>query len=141
MIFVTVGSTRCDKLIKAVDGLGLKHLVCQIGSGEYKPKNGVWFRYAPSLTDYFELADLLVITSGAGSIFEALDAGVPTVSVKDSFDIGNYGLAEKLAEGGYLAACYLHELGGTIKQAEGMEFTAYEAKGNRIADEIVEGLK
>ncbi len=76
MIFVTVGSTRFDALIKAVDELAAKRtidmpVVCQIGSGDYVPRHCEHFRYAPSLDPWLEKAELLVCHGGTGSVFAA----------------------------------------------------------------------
>lgn len=76
MIFVTVGSTRFDALIKAVDELAAARklsmpVICQIGSGDYEPQHCEHFRYAPSLEPWLEKAGLLVCHGGTGSVFAA----------------------------------------------------------------------
>ena len=129
--FVTVGTTRFDALVRAVDdpafeaallSRGFTRLVVQAGAGGHAPerllaglegtgsgsKKGPssgaaattttttttmalsgttakglsveFFDYAPSLTDRFAGADLVVTHAGAGSIFETLSLPPPSSS-------------------------------------------------------------
>lgn len=76
MIFVTVGSTRFDALIKVVDELAAAGkftmpVICQIGSGDYEPQHCEYFRYAPSLEPWLGKAELLLCHGGTGSVFAA----------------------------------------------------------------------
>eukprot|EP00959_Pyramimonas_sp_CCMP1952_P134805 2821081-Pyramimonas_sp.AAC.2 len=97
-VFVTVGTTLFDALIRAVDTeecvsalarKGYTSLVLQIGKGAYKPYGsyegkGVqtkWFDFAPSLGEHMNRASLVISHAGSGSIFEALRAKKPVVVV------------------------------------------------------------
>ena len=96
-VFVTVGTTKFDALIQAVDTTevanalvrkGYSKLVIQKGAGAYQVQtllpaqaqshqlsNGLQvqvFEFAPSLADYMKTADLIISHAGSGSIFEAL---------------------------------------------------------------------
>ena len=89
-VFVTVGTTRFDALVEAVDseevaaalaGKGYARLVVQLGASAYRPRvllpegaaagrhaaSGLqveWFEYAPSLEPYMESAALVISHAG-----------------------------------------------------------------------------
>jgi len=76
VIFVTVGTTKFDRLIKAVDDLAasgaLDHdIICQIGNGSYIPSHCDYLRFTPSISDYITEADL-VITHGGLTTLELI---------------------------------------------------------------------
>jgi len=83
IVFVTVGSTDFDPLVRATDeaapSLPLP-VVIQIGIGRYEPRNAEWFRLAPSLEPYYERAEIVVSHGGAGTILEVLRRGMRLVS-------------------------------------------------------------
>ena len=76
MIFVTVGSTDFDALIRCMDEIGARlgeEMTMQIGSGAYSPQHAARvFRYAPSLEAYYDQADIVVSHGGLGTVVEAL---------------------------------------------------------------------
>ena len=99
-VFVTVGTTKFDALVEALDSQhfadllvskGYSRLVIQKGAGSYVPHhilqkgetsnqlpNGLGvecFDFSPSLAEYMSAAALVVSHAGSGSIFEALQAG------------------------------------------------------------------
>ena len=70
MIFVTVGTTHFDTLIKAVDELAESgeiagRVVCQIGAGKYIPQHTEHFAFQPSIDAWIDDADLVVCHGGA----------------------------------------------------------------------------
>lgn len=70
MIFVTVGSTQFDELIRAVDQIaatgGLSEpVVCQIGNGGYIPRHCKHYRFKPSIDDDLEKSSLVICHGGA----------------------------------------------------------------------------
>jgi beta-1,4-N-acetylglucosaminyltransferase len=78
VIFVTVGTGKFESLVKEVDRIApqLKEkITIQIGSGEYKPKNCKWFKFAPNLQKYYKQANLIIAHGGPGTVFEILDTG------------------------------------------------------------------
>jgi UDP-N-acetylglucosamine transferase subunit ALG13 len=88
MIFVTVGTTKFDDLIQAVDdlaGRGLleDNVVCQIGAGSYLPKYCEHFSYKPSIDEYLEKAQL-VITHGGSTVLTLLKLQKPFISIANT---------------------------------------------------------
>ena len=76
MIFVTVGTTSFDQLIKMVDGYfdedkNTDDIVFQIGSGSYQPKHGEFFTFRPSIDELINSADI-VITHGGSTVLSLL---------------------------------------------------------------------
>jgi beta-1,4-N-acetylglucosaminyltransferase len=129
LVLVTVGTTKFDALVRAVDSeavadalsaAGYTALVIQAGAGLYRPhrlfppnaraarlRSGLrveWFDFAPSLAAHMAAAELVVTHSGAGSLFEALGAGKAVVAVPnaDLMDDHQRELAAKLAAGRHL---------------------------------------
>lgn len=80
-IFLTVGTTSFDTLVKAVDtGSHAKNTVMQIADGNYAPKMARSFSFQLGIQEYIDKADVVVCHAGAGSIFRLLQAGlVPLV--------------------------------------------------------------
>ncbi len=70
MIFVTVGTTHFDSLIKQTDELISNNkisneVIFQIGSGIYTPKNAEYFRFKPSIDSHLNEAELVICHGGA----------------------------------------------------------------------------
>mmetsp|Transcript_40269 Transcript_40269/g.67511 ORF Transcript_40269/g.67511 Transcript_40269/m.67511 type:complete len:170 (+) Transcript_40269:618-1127(+) len=104
-VFVTVGTTLFDALIRALDSVkvvtalarkGHTSLVFQIGKGAYKPyvDNGImptkYFDFAPSLGECMSKASLVISHAGSGSIFEALRAKKQLVVVVNDLLMDNH---------------------------------------------------
>ncbi|KAI5079450.1 hypothetical protein GOP47_0004929 [Adiantum capillus-veneris] len=120
-VFVTVGTTLFDALIRAVDTQeckaalarqGYSSLVLQIGRGSYLPckddVNGLlkvdFFTFSPDLKEHLSSADLVISHAGSGSIFETLRMGKPLIVVVNEALMDNHQaeLAEELAAQKYL---------------------------------------
>jgi UDP-N-acetyl-D-mannosaminouronate:lipid I N-acetyl-D-mannosaminouronosyltransferase len=99
-IFVTVGHTQYNSLIRAVD----EHLsnsefdiTIQLADGEYTPKQHKFFRYSDKIEKYFEQADLVITHAGAGTVFQLLDDNKKMLVIPNSdrvddhqIDLANY---------------------------------------------------
>lgn len=86
MIFVTVGTTDFDDLVRRIDDLAPtlgEEVICQIGTGLYTPRHCQYFRLAPSLDDYLYRARLIVSHGGLGTVMEVLRCGKPLVGVSN----------------------------------------------------------
>ncbi|KAJ4719508.1 UDP-N-acetylglucosamine transferase subunit ALG13-like [Melia azedarach] len=117
-VFVTVGTTCFDALVKAVDTLEVKqelsrrgytHLLIQMGRGTYEPTKSLgedgllavdYFTFSSSIADHLRSASLVISHAGSGSIFETLRLGKPLIVVvnEDLMDNHQSELAEELAE-------------------------------------------
>ncbi|OVA04938.1 Glycosyl transferase [Macleaya cordata] len=117
-VFVTVGTTCFDALVKAVDTQevteelsrkGYTHLVIQMGRGTYIPTKSAgedggltvdYFTFSSSIAEYLKSASLVISHAGSGSIFETLGLGKPLIVVvnEDLMDNHQSELAEELAE-------------------------------------------
>lgn len=133
IVLVTVGTTKFEALIQAVDSLsfadvlmnrGYTKLIIQAGVSGYRFKNlfqqssnaeqthrlgnGLsveWFEYVPTLVPFLDSASLVISHAGAGSIFEALRRGLPCIAVPNAILMDDHQkeLVKKLAADGYLA--------------------------------------
>ena len=153
-VFVTVGTTKFDALIQAVDTIevadalvkqGYTALVIQKGAGRYQGQtlvplgkqhhqhsNGLQvqvFEFAPSLADYMKQADLIISHAGSGSIFEALRLGKPLVAVPNAILMDNHQaeLAEHLAHLKYIIAARPDTLVRTLQHLSIDGLNPYES--------------
>jgi beta-1,4-N-acetylglucosaminyltransferase len=146
MIFVTVGSTDFDPLIKQMDELApeLGHeVVMQIGMGQYAPKNARHFRFAPSLDPYLAQADLIVGHGGLGTIVEALEQGKKLVCVVNptTYDRHQEHLLRLFAAQNHLVWCQeLADLSQAIRQAQQTQLTPYRPPECHIHEVIEQFL-
>lgn len=121
IIFVTVGTTKFDKLIETVTkqeilqlfkNLGYKKLILQIGHGIYEPKPSslieiTYYRLKDSIVEDIKSAGVIISHSGAGSCLEVLSHNKPLIAVVNEDLMGNHQveLANKLADKNYIYYC------------------------------------
>jgi UDP-N-acetylglucosamine transferase subunit ALG13 len=131
LVFVTVGSTDFDGLVQAVDEIApslQRQGVVQIGHGRYVPVNWPHFRFAPSLSPYYERASLVIAHGGLGTTMEVLGRGLPLVSVSnpDRYDDHQQDLLSTMSSEGYLVWCrQLDDLKRAIEMAQTMPLKRY----------------
>jgi len=94
MIFVTVGTTHFDPLIRHLDELSQAGkiktpILFQIGAGTYEPKNGRFFRFKPSISEELSNAEL-VITHGGATVFSLLAMKKKFVAIANTSLDGNH---------------------------------------------------
>ncbi len=149
MIFVTVGTYKFDKLVKAVDELVEKgkikdEVFAQIGIGEYIPKNFGYVRLVPSLEPYYEKANIIIASAGSGTIFENIQKGRKLIVVtnKDLLDAHQDQLAEYMDTNGYLIWCKdLSQLDKAIVRAKRFTPKVYQKDPTTIHLEILKYIK
>ncbi|KAL5729732.1 N-acetylglucosaminyldiphosphodolichol N-acetylglucosaminyltransferase [Ranunculus cassubicifolius] len=121
-VFVTVGTTSFDALVKTVDtqevkeklySKGYTHLLIQMGRGSFIPTNCI------------HLYNMLFL--GSGSIFESLRLGKPLIVVvnEDLMDNHQSELAEELAERKHLFCGSPQTLLDTIETMDLDALTSY----------------
>ncbi|CAB4315574.1 unnamed protein product [Prunus armeniaca] len=91
-VFVTVGTTSFDALIRAVD--------TQESEGGDETLAVEYFTFSSSIADHLRAASLVISHAGSGSIFETLRHGKPLIVVvnEDLMDNHQSELAEELAD-------------------------------------------
>lgn len=135
MVFVTVGSTCFDALVKSVDSQKVKdelrkrgytNLLIQMGRGLSIPSKSSgedgslavdYFTFSPSIADYMRSASLIISHAGSGSIFETLRLCKPLIVVAndDLMDNHQSELAEVLADKKHLFCATPQTLHQTIR--------------------------
>lgn len=146
-LFVTVGSTDFDPLVREVDRLApsVAHIgVAQIGEGHYEPRNLSWFRFAPSLADHYKKATIVVAQGGLATTMEVLRLGIPLVSVAnpDRYDDHQTDLLARLERSGYLVWCRRpRDLEAALDRVRVEELRPYVAPACDIARVIGEILR
>lgn len=152
---MTVGTTKFDELIKAVDdpavaealwAKGYSRLVMQIGAGAYRPyrllgdpsgtrgrlPSGMeveYFEFAASLKDHMEAAALVISHAGSGSLFEGLRMGKAMVAVPNQALMANHQaeLAEHLSAMGVLFSALPSTLLSVLQTLDPSKLLPYEA--------------
>lgn len=135
-VFVTVGTTSFDELIKvitsseAVEALkshGYEKLVLQVGKGTVLPCPESCpqitletFRFKDSITEDMRKAHLIISHAGAGSCLEALGAGKPLLVVVNDKLMNNHQLelAKQLHSDSHSLYCTCSTLTETIRSMD-----------------------
>jgi beta-1,4-N-acetylglucosaminyltransferase len=142
MIFVTVGTTDFDDLVRAMDVLAPtlnEKVLAQIGRGTYVPTHIEHFRFAPSLDPYYDAARVVVAHGGLGTAIEVLQRGIRLIGVSnpDRYDRHQEDLLNTLAQRGHMAWCRdLADLPLALRDVETRTFVPYETPDCHIAEAI-----
>jgi beta-1,4-N-acetylglucosaminyltransferase len=146
MIFVTVGSTDFDALVAKMDELAPQlgtEVVMQIGLGTYTPSHARYFRFAPSLDNWYDEADMIVGHGGLGTIVEALERGKKLVCVVNptTYDRHQEHLLQLFTAQNCLLWCKdLEQLADAIQQARETTFSPYQPPDCHIHERIAQYL-
>ena len=147
MIFVTVGTTDFDALVRTVDRLAPQlgeEVEVQIGRGAYEPRNCIWFRFAPSLEPYYDRASVVVAHGGLGTAMEVLHRGGKLIGVAnpDRYDRHQQDLLSYLAEEGHLVWCReLASLPGELSRVRDLTLTPYSPPECHVHEVIAAFLR
>ena len=136
-VFVTVGTTRFDALIGAIEsdevldtlaGLGYERVLVQYGHGQEpfqsrqrRPRLALEsYRFKPSLQADFEGADLVISHAGFGCLIESLNLHKPVVAVTNAalMDDHQTEIAAHLERQGYAVRTTPDQLASALQQAD-----------------------
>lgn len=136
-VFVTVGTTSFDKLIKTVSDAATLQILrermytditMQIGRGLFEPVTTAndsnmkleYFRYKDSIAEDIQHADLVISHAGAGSCMEVLAASKPLVVVinEDLMDNHQLELAHQLYNDGHVLYSTCRDLPMTLQKMD-----------------------
>lgn len=164
-VFVTVGTTKFDALVRALDSdaclqvladRGCTHLLLQIGHGEYEPRAQsaaapglqiAHYRHNPQYKQDVARADLVISHAGAGSIMDALSLLKKLVVVVNTALMDNHQteLAEAMAEQRYCVATTCDALVDTLRTMDLSALQAYpdpdEDAFPRLVDHVVKATR
>ena len=144
MIFVTVGTTEFNTLIKKADALKNEDLVIQYADGEYQPKNYPAFNFSDEISHYYKNAEIIITHGGAGTIFKLLGLGKKIIGMAnlERTDKHQTDLLKKLSDEGYLIWCQdPNRLKDCIKKAREIKLKKYSPPKSNIAAAIQEFLR
>ncbi len=142
MIFVTVGTTDFDDLVRALDKLAPElddELVIQYGHGTYEPKNCEAFRFAPSLEPYYANANVVISHGGLCTVMEACRNGLKLVGManQDRFDDHQADILAYMSGAGHMIWCRsFDDLPEAIATARKTTFAPYDSPECNIAETV-----
>jgi beta-1,4-N-acetylglucosaminyltransferase len=141
MIFVTVGNTAFDSLIKSTDAIK-GDVIIQKANGKYIPKNHKFFDYG-DLEEYFDKSDIVITHGGAGNIFRVLSKGkkVVAISNEERSDKHQSDLLSKLSSERYILWCRnIKNLQKEIDKVKKTPLRRYSCPRSTIHEKIKETL-
>ena len=142
MIFVTVGTTDFDALVRAMDDLAPtldEPVIAQIGRGQYEPRNMQFVRFAPSLDPYYSQARVVVSHGGLGTLIEVMQRGLKLIGLSnpDRYDRHQDDLLGAFEAAGHMLWCRdLADLPQALREADARTFTPYASPPCHIAQVI-----
>jgi beta-1,4-N-acetylglucosaminyltransferase len=109
-IFVTVGTTSFDSLIKFIDEEFHKNeheITLQISEGKYVPKNFEYFKFTENIDFYYKNCDVVITHAGAGSVYRLLELKKKIIIIPnlERIDKHQIEIAEYMKENGHALMC------------------------------------
>jgi len=110
-VLVTVGTYKFEQLIKKIDELALEknfEFVCQIGQGNYIPKNCESFSFSNKFTEKVNTSDLIITHAGAGTVYSLLEnkKNLIVVPNTDRVDKHQLEIAQFVHKNKYCLSCF-----------------------------------
>ena len=156
-VFVTVGTTKFDSLIKTVFGSEVqkvlveknyKNLTVQIGNSQepnlkqVQTKIEEIYTFKTSLDEDIKSADLVIAHAGAGTCLEVLESKKPLIVVINEELMGNHQteLAERLEKDNHLVRCTCSTLAEKIREFNTKTLVPYEKGNVEIFKNFIEDL-
>jgi beta-1,4-N-acetylglucosaminyltransferase len=146
MIFVTVGTTDFDDLVREMDRLAPElneRIVAQIGRGRYEPRRMEFFRFADSLEPQYSKAAVVVSHGGLGTLIEVIERGLKLIGVSnpDRYDRHQEDILGILSERKHMVWCRsLDRLKEAFDDLARVDLVPYRRPECRIAERIREFL-
>lgn len=157
VVFVTVGTTSFDALVKAVNAAevrkelykkGYTNIIVQMGRGTFVPTKSAledgspaldYFTFSSSIAENMKSASLVISHAGSGSIFETLRLGKPLIVVvnEDLMDNHQSELAEELADRKHLFCARPHSLYQTIRDMDLESLVPYQPGDAKPVAELI----
>lgn len=153
-VFVTVGTTKFDKLIETVtsetvlhtlSSLGYNSVTLQIGHGSFEPKESAiininYYRLKPSIKEDIRSAQLVISHAGAGSCLEVMSEQKPLIAVINEDLMGNHQLeiARALSNRRHLNYCNCSDLLPTLKCMQFKNLKPYREGNTRRFTEYLD---
>ena len=110
-VFVTVGNTQYNSLIKAIDetlSVDEFDVIIQLADGSTTPKNHKFFRFTQDIETYFKDADVVITHAGAGTVFQLLEdkAKMVVIPNHERIDAHQLDLAQYVDNNKFASVCY-----------------------------------
>ena len=130
-VFVTVGTTAFDELIKMIDNLSMEHsFIFQISKkAKYKPKNYPYFDFTDNIEKYYNEADVVLTHSGAGSVYRLLELNKKIIIVPNLFRVDKHqsDLSDFMKKHCYAIVCDdIKDINKLIDNVDNFGFKKYE---------------
>jgi beta-1,4-N-acetylglucosaminyltransferase len=146
-IFVTVGTTEFDELIKFIDqnygNQAELKIIAQVSiSSSYNPVNINYFEFSNDIQSYIDNADVIITHAGAGSVYSMLEKGKKLIVVPNfsRFDLHQQELANYVERNNFGIACSsLKDLGFLIDSMAKRKFDLY-VKEDFFGADLIRGL-
>ncbi|RLN50653.1 hypothetical protein BBJ28_00003970 [Nothophytophthora sp. Chile5] len=156
-VFVTVGTTKFDALVRALDSdaclaalvaRGFSRLRLQIGHGEHVPRASFpglelsYYRHDAGYKQDVARADLVISHAGAGSIMDALAAGKTLLVVVNTALMDNHQteLAEAMAGRNYCLQTSCDGLLATLESADWDHLQPYPQADEQAFPSLVDSV-
>ncbi len=145
-IFVTVGTTKFDGLIRYIDEHfkdSIHEFTLQIAGGNYIPVHFPYFNFTDEIKAYYRDCDLVISHGGAGSIYQLLELQKKVIVVPnlERSDRHQLDITRFMSEKNYvLQVSNLDNLPDAISRCETHQFDRFGKQDFFAADEILDFL-
>jgi len=146
-VFVTVGTTKFDAMIKSLDRLFNQkpyshyEVLFQIADGEYIPKSNNYVAMLSNIEEVYQEHDLVITHAGAGSIFRLLELRKKIIIIPnvDRIDTHQTDIAKYMGDHQHALICNdLLALSKQISLSSTFKYVPYLKESFFKADEIAD---
>lgn len=153
-VFVTVGTTKFEKLIETLTSdevlnvlneQGYKTITLQTGNGTYTQRSHTeinldYHKYFPNIDEQIENASFVISHAGAGTCLEVLKKQKPLIVVinEDLMDNHQIELADELQKYGYLYYCTCETLASLLAKVDLSSLKKYPECNSAVFGQYVD---